>query len=62
MERHQIDERQAFEMLRDHARHSGRKLVHIARPCSTATCCFASTAGEAPGKAPPGEDGSKTVV
>ena len=26
MERYQIDERQAFEMLRDHARHSGQKL------------------------------------
>ena len=32
MERYQIDERQAFEMLRDHARHSGQKLVHVAGP------------------------------
>jgi response regulator NasT len=31
MERYQIDERHAFEMLRDRARHSGRKLVHIAQ-------------------------------
>ncbi len=31
MERNQIDERQAFEMLRDHARHSGQKLVHVAQ-------------------------------
>jgi len=31
MERYQVDERQAFEMLRDHARHSGRKLVHVAQ-------------------------------
>ena len=31
MERYQIDERQAFEMLRDHARHSGQKLVHVAQ-------------------------------
>jgi AmiR/NasT family two-component response regulator len=31
MERNQIDERHAFEMLRDHARHSGQKLVHVAQ-------------------------------
>jgi response regulator NasT len=30
MERYQVDERQAFAMLRDHARHSGQKLVHVA--------------------------------
>jgi AmiR/NasT family two-component response regulator len=31
IERYQIDERRAFEMLRDHARQSGHKLVHIAQ-------------------------------
>jgi two-component system, response regulator / RNA-binding antiterminator len=31
MERYQADERQAFEMLRDQARHSGQKLVHVAQ-------------------------------
>jgi response regulator NasT len=31
MERNQIDERQAFEMLREHARHSGQKLIHVAQ-------------------------------
>jgi response regulator NasT len=31
MERYQIDERHAFAMLRDHARHSGQKLVHVAQ-------------------------------
>lgn len=31
MERYQVDERQAFAMLRDHARHSGRKLVQVAQ-------------------------------
>jgi two-component system, response regulator / RNA-binding antiterminator len=31
MERYQIDERQAFAMLRDHARHGGQKLVHVAQ-------------------------------
>jgi AmiR/NasT family two-component response regulator len=30
MERHDIDERQAFEMLRDHARRTNRKVVDIA--------------------------------
>jgi AmiR/NasT family two-component response regulator len=31
MERHRIDEREAFAMLRDHARRSGQKLVHVAQ-------------------------------
>jgi response regulator NasT len=31
MERYQVDERQAFTLLRDHARHSGQKLVHVAQ-------------------------------
>jgi response regulator NasT len=31
MERHSIEEQQAFVMLRDQARHSGRKLVDIAQ-------------------------------
>jgi response regulator NasT len=31
MERYRVDERQAFAMLRDHARHSGQKLVHVAQ-------------------------------
>ena len=31
IERHKIDERRAFEMLRDHARQSGHKLIHIAQ-------------------------------
>jgi AmiR/NasT family two-component response regulator len=31
MERYQVDERQAFAMLRDHARRSGRMLVHVAQ-------------------------------
>jgi response regulator NasT len=31
MERYQIDERRAFEILRDHARHNGQKLVVVAR-------------------------------
>jgi len=31
MERYQVDERQAFAMLRDHARNCGQKLVHVAQ-------------------------------
>jgi response regulator NasT len=31
MERHRIDEQQAFALLRDHARRSGRKLVDVAQ-------------------------------
>jgi AmiR/NasT family two-component response regulator len=30
MERHGVDEREAFEMLRDHSRRTGRKLVDVA--------------------------------
>ena len=40
MERHQIDEQQAFAMLRDHSRRTGRKLVDVAARSSTVTCCF----------------------
>ena len=31
MERYQIDEQQAFTMLRDHARHSGQKILYVAQ-------------------------------
>jgi response regulator NasT len=31
MERHSIDEQQAFQMLRNHARKTGRKLVDVAQ-------------------------------
>jgi AmiR/NasT family two-component response regulator len=31
MERYQVDERQAFTLLREHARNSGQKLVHVAQ-------------------------------
>lgn len=30
MERHAIDEERAFELLRDHSRHTGRKLIDVA--------------------------------
>ena len=31
MERHAVDERAAFELLRDHARSSGRRVVDVAQ-------------------------------
>jgi len=48
MERYRIDERQAFEMLRDHARHGGQKLVHVAQAVLDGHLLLASTAGEPP--------------
>ena len=35
MERHKIDEREAFELLRSHSRRSGRKLIDIAEAVTT---------------------------
>ena len=35
MERHRVDERQAFDMLRRQARQSGRKLIDIAEAVAT---------------------------
>jgi len=35
MERHKIDEREAFELLRSHSRRTGRKLIDIAEAVST---------------------------
>src|SRR3954470_18826774 len=62
MERYRIDERQPFEMLRDHARHGGQKLVHVAQAVLDGHLLLASTAGGPPVKAPPDSDDSKTVV
>ena len=35
MERHKIDEREAFELLRAHSRRTGRKLIDVAEAVST---------------------------
>jgi response regulator NasT len=35
MERHRIDEKEAFELLRSHSRRSGRKLIEIAEAVAT---------------------------
>ena len=41
MARHAIDADKAFEMLRDHSQHNGRKLTDIAGRSSRATsCCY----------------------
>jgi response regulator NasT len=44
MERYQIDEQQAFEMLRDHARHSGQKLLYVAQAVLDGHLLLPSTA------------------
>jgi AmiR/NasT family two-component response regulator len=43
MERHSIDEPAAFEMLREHARSTNRKLSTLPRRWSTATACCRSS-------------------
>ena len=35
MERHSVDERDAFELLRSHSRHTGRKLIEVAEAVAT---------------------------
>ena len=53
MERYQIDERHAFEMLRDHARHSGQKLVYVAQAVLDGHLLLpASATGDGHGTAP----------
>lgn len=65
MERYQVDERQAFAMLRDHARHGGQKLVHVAQAVldghlllsSTTNASMEDGAGATKSRAEPGESG-----
>ena len=57
MERYQVDERQAFAMLRDHARHSGQKLVHVAQAVLDGHLLLAPEPGEADGDRRPGRRG-----
>jgi response regulator NasT len=45
MERHQIGERQAFAMMRDHARRGGHKLIDIAQAINSGHVILAPTAG-----------------
>ncbi|HEY3613842.1 MAG TPA: ANTAR domain-containing protein [Gaiellales bacterium] len=55
MERNQIDERQAFELLREHARHSGQKLTHVAQAVLDGHLLLTPRATASPGAAR-GED------
>src|SRR6195952_5428802 len=55
MERNQIDERQAFEMLREHARHSGQKLVHVAQAVLDGHLLLVPRATPPPGQEQPRE-------
>ncbi len=48
MERHKIDEREAFELLRSHARRSGRKLIDVAEAVATSHLLLAPPKGLEP--------------
>jgi AmiR/NasT family two-component response regulator len=52
MERYQVDERRAFAMLRDHARHSGQKIVHVAQAILDGHLLLPNRAG------PPADNGA----
>ena len=53
MERHRIDEREAFELLRSHSRRSGRKLIDIAEAVSTSHLLLAPPSQPVTPEAPP---------
>jgi AmiR/NasT family two-component response regulator len=55
MERYQIDDREAFRMLRDHARHSGQKLVHVAQAVLDGHLLLPPTVGASASNSQPGE-------
>jgi two-component system, response regulator / RNA-binding antiterminator len=63
MERYQVDQRQAFAMLRDHARRSGQKLVNVAQAVLDGHLLLSTTrrapaedgAGATKSRAQPGE-------
>ena len=48
MERHKIDEREAFELLRSHSRRTGRKLIDVAEAVSTSHLLLALPSEPAP--------------
>jgi AmiR/NasT family two-component response regulator len=55
MERYQIDDRQAFMMLRDHARRTGHKLLHVAQAVLDGHLLLPSTAGALLSNSQPGD-------
>jgi response regulator NasT len=54
MERYQIDDREAFRMLRDHSRHSGQKLLHIAQAVLDGHLLLPPTVGASASNSQPG--------
>ena len=59
MERHGIDEQQAFEMLRDQSRRSSRKLIDLARAVLESHLLLPPKPG--PGNSwPPVDDAART--
>jgi response regulator NasT len=59
MARHRIDEQQAFEMLRDQSRRTGRKLIDVARALLEAHLLLPTKPGRrGPGDGEPPVDGS----
>jgi response regulator NasT len=54
MERYQVDEHQAFTLLRDHARHSGQKLLHVAQAVLDGHLLLPTTAAASPSNSQPG--------
>ncbi|MDX6562169.1 MAG: two-component system, response regulator PdtaR [Gaiellales bacterium] len=57
MERYQVDELRAFGMLRDHARHSGQKLVHVAQAVLDGHLLLPSIMGASASNLRPGNSG-----
>lgn len=48
MERHGVDEREAFELLRSHSRHTGRKLIEVAEAVATSHLLLPAPANPQP--------------
>jgi response regulator NasT len=55
MERYQIDDRQAFRMLRAQARHSGQKLLHVAQAVLDGHLLLPPTVGASASNSEPAE-------
>jgi len=48
MERHGVEEREAFELLRSHSRHTGRKLIEVAEAVATSHLLLPAPASPPP--------------
>jgi AmiR/NasT family two-component response regulator len=56
MERHSLDEQQAFNLLREHARRTQRKLVDVAESVASSRALLANTTSQSASEAPPSID------